>query len=227
MSHINRVFDLFVPNMFPTITEEYVMEVFRKLDIGIVSRVDFKFKTDRNGKRYKSAYIFLNRWLDSTAADELQRKIETATFANPARVVYNGRYSWIILENKKTVEQFKAAPLVRQTCHADTYPDYEPLQPVLSRIPLQSYPTQDLHTERETYDFAQEDDTTLKTEVDNLRMENQDLSTSLAEVRQRNLALQEEIVQLHNVREVDHLHFTEEIMLLEQRIADLEKDKIE
>jgi hypothetical protein len=225
MSHINRVFDLFVPNMFPTITEEYVMEVFRKLDIGIVSHVDFKFKTDRNGKRYKSAYIFLNRWFDSTTADELQRKIETATFANPARLVYNGRYSWIILENKKTAEQFKAVPLVRQTCHEDTYPDYEPLRPVLSRIPLQSYPKQDLHTEREN-DFSQ-DDMTLKTEVDNLRMENEDLSISLAEVRQWNMALQEEIVHLHNIREVDHLHFTEEIMLLKQRIADLEKDKTE
>jgi hypothetical protein len=207
--------------MFPNITEEYVVEVFRKLDIGEVRHVDFKFKKDRNGKLYKSAHIFMNCWFLCDTANDLQNKIKTATFQKPARIVYNDPYNWVLLENKTTAPA--ATPLVRQTCNVDTYP--KPFVPPPYSAAQSQKVTEDCDFYEEFDDEAENQElTTANLTIDNLRMENEDLLRCISDLESENSELQHDIEEMHEVRVVDHSDFNEQILLLEQRIADLEKE---
>jgi hypothetical protein len=225
MSRVTQKFDLFVPNMFPNITGEYVVEVFRKLDIGEVRHVDFNFKKDRNGKLYKSAHIFMHRWFNCETAIDLQNKILTATFQKPARVVYNDPYNWVLLENKTTKPV--ARELVRQTCHANTYPKPSVTPAPYSavkKVTEQEYDEEYEYEEEDEEEEEEDDIRALTTEIDNLRMENEDLSRGISELETKNAELQHEVEEMHGVRMVDHSEFNEQLSLLEQRIADLEKE---
>jgi hypothetical protein len=97
MTSINQQLSLFVPYMFPNITEARVAKVFSSLNLGAVHHVDFVGKTDKNGKRYNAAYIHFDYWCDNDVAAGFQERV-----TNPdkeARVVYDEPWYWIVLEN--------------------------------------------------------------------------------------------------------------------------------
>jgi hypothetical protein len=109
-SSINQSLSLFVPYMFPNITEARVASVFFSTGLGEVHHVDFISKTDKNGKRYNSAYVHFKRWFDGTTVSNFQERV-----VNPdkeARVVYDDPWFWIVLENTaiKTEVKTEAKP---------------------------------------------------------------------------------------------------------------------
>ena len=88
---------LFVPYMFPNITQSRVAKIFILLHLGEVDHVDFVPKTDKNGKPYNAAYIHFHRWFECSAAINFQERV-----LNPnkeARIVYDEPWFWIVLEN--------------------------------------------------------------------------------------------------------------------------------
>ena len=86
---------LFIPYVFPKITEEDVARVFKPY--GNVSHVDFCDKTDKNGKHYKNAFIHFEFWRDSPANREFQRLVIAG---ESMKVKYDGEWFWSVLLNK-------------------------------------------------------------------------------------------------------------------------------
>jgi hypothetical protein len=97
MSSINQQLSLFVPYMFPNITEARVSAVFSALLLGEVHHVDFIPKTDKNGKSYNAAYIHFAHWYESDTAARFQERVTNP--GKEARLVYDEPWFWIVLEN--------------------------------------------------------------------------------------------------------------------------------
>jgi hypothetical protein len=97
MSSINQNLSLFIPHVFPNITEDRIAGIFNTYSIGQVSRVDFVGKTDKNGKFYNAAYVHFDAWFNNSAVENFQERV-----LNPnkeARIVYDDPWYWIVLEN--------------------------------------------------------------------------------------------------------------------------------
>jgi hypothetical protein len=97
MSSINQQLSLFVPYMFPNITETRVALVFSHLHLGEVNHVDFIPKTDKKGRSYNAAYIHFDYWYEGSTVAHFQERV-----LNPdkeARLVYDEPWFWIVLEN--------------------------------------------------------------------------------------------------------------------------------
>jgi len=105
MSSINQQLSLFVPYMFPNITEARVSAVFSALLLGEVHHVDFIPKTDKNGKSYNAAYIHFAFWHESDTAARFQERVTNP--GKEARLVYDEPWFWIVLENT-AVKSYKA-----------------------------------------------------------------------------------------------------------------------
>ena len=88
---------VYIPHVFPNISEERIRAIFDKLNIGKVSNVDFVAKFDRNGRPYNAAYIHFYYWHNTTAAFNLQKRILDP--AQEARIVYDDPWHWVLLEN--------------------------------------------------------------------------------------------------------------------------------
>jgi hypothetical protein len=138
----NPVMSLYIPHVFRNIDEERIVAVFKILGIGNVRKVDFVLKQDKNGSLYNSVYIHFAQWYDTIAARNLQDRILSSTPANPAKLVYDDPWHWIVLENtaKKHVPGGKkicldlspstgCGPPVRQIadCRGPRSDDFEPM----------------------------------------------------------------------------------------------------
>lgn len=97
MTSINQQLSLFVPYMFPNITEARVSAIFSALLLGEVHHVDFIPKTDKNGKSYNAAYIHFAFWHESDTAARFQERVTNP--GKEARLVYDEPWFWIVLEN--------------------------------------------------------------------------------------------------------------------------------
>ena len=86
---------LFIPRISPNFTGDDIAKVFEKLKIGVVEMINFVPKIDRNGRRYKSAYIRFESWFEGTIAANFQARV-----LNPkkeARIVYDDPKYWVVL----------------------------------------------------------------------------------------------------------------------------------
>ena len=88
---------LFLPYIYPNITQERICSVFANNRIGDVNHVDFIDKIDKSGRKYKSAYIHFEKWYVNKTSYNFQEKV-----TNPekeARIVYDDPYYWTVLPN--------------------------------------------------------------------------------------------------------------------------------
>jgi hypothetical protein len=100
MSSIDQSLSLFIPRVFPNITQERIMSICYVLGLGDVKRVDRVLKQDANGNEYYSVYIHFERWYETNAVANFQERV-----TNPdkeARIVYDDPWYWIVLANKGT-----------------------------------------------------------------------------------------------------------------------------
>jgi hypothetical protein len=98
MSSVDQSLSLFIPRVFPNITQERIAEIFYVLGLGDVKRVDRVLKQDANGNEYYSVYVHFEQWYESSTAANFQERV-----TNPekeARIVYDDPWWWIVLENK-------------------------------------------------------------------------------------------------------------------------------
>ena len=84
---------LYIPSVTPTTDEEQIKYVFKILDLGVVSRVDFVNKENGN----MMAFVHMDYWMINNSSYHLQERIVNE---GQAKIVYNDPYYWIVMENK-------------------------------------------------------------------------------------------------------------------------------
>ena len=93
---------LFIPRVFPSVTEKKMKDIFHSQQIGDVERVDFIEKTDKFGKKYKNAYLHFNQWYSNKTSDGFRARVCAHPGAQ-ARIVYDDPWYWTVLENTYTM----------------------------------------------------------------------------------------------------------------------------
>jgi hypothetical protein len=91
----NPKLSLFIPRVTKNTTERQIKDVFKKLDLGLVSRVDFVEKQDN--KDILTAFVHFSFWFDTTSAYHLQEHIFNH---QQGKIVYADPSYWILMENK-------------------------------------------------------------------------------------------------------------------------------
>lgn len=86
---------IFIPCVTNTTTEEQIKRVFKNLDLGIVSRVDFVEKDSTS--KYFMAFVHFDYWLINNSSYHLQERILNY---GQGKIVYNDPYYWIVMENQ-------------------------------------------------------------------------------------------------------------------------------
>ena len=85
---------LFIPRVSVTVTKQQMAHVFLKQKLAAVSDIQFEYKTDEYGRKYKTAVIQLHGWFDNVAAQNLKRKITTKF----GRIVYQDPKQWTVFK---------------------------------------------------------------------------------------------------------------------------------
>ena len=89
---------LFIPRVFPSVTEKNMKDIFHSQQLGDVERVDFVEKIDKFGKKYKNANIHFNQWYSNKTAEGFRARVCAHPGAQ-ARIVYDDPWYWTVLEN--------------------------------------------------------------------------------------------------------------------------------
>lgn len=96
-STINQSMSLFIAYVFPNIGLHRIINIFQDANLGVVSRVDFIKKIDKNGKVFNNIYIHFHNWLESEEAQQFQDSIRDPEAKTTLQ--YDGPWFWIVLEN--------------------------------------------------------------------------------------------------------------------------------
>jgi hypothetical protein len=98
MSSAIKNISLYIPHVYTNYDKEFIINVFKNLDIGQVKYVDFVLKFGKDGKEYYAAYVHFENWFETETAVNFQERV-----LNPnkeARLIYEDPWYWIVLENK-------------------------------------------------------------------------------------------------------------------------------
>ena len=97
--HFRPNMSLYIPSVTASTTEEQIARVFKSLNIGVVSRVDFvdKDKETELGAVQRMAFIHFDFWYINNTSYHLQERIIEH---GQGKIVYNDPYYWIVMENK-------------------------------------------------------------------------------------------------------------------------------
>lgn len=98
LNNIDPNLSVFIPFVFPNITEDRIVKVFNQLQLGAVERVDFVDKLNPDGKSYKMAFIHMLSWYMNVSVAGIHEKL---TSGNSARIVYDDPWFWNMYVNKK------------------------------------------------------------------------------------------------------------------------------
>jgi hypothetical protein len=109
MSSVDQSLSLFIPRVFPNITQERISDIFYTFGIGNVRRVDRVLKHDAEGNEYYSVYVHFEEWYETLSVARFQERVKNPD--KEAHIVYDDPWYWIVLENKST----KRVPGQRKT----------------------------------------------------------------------------------------------------------------
>lgn len=90
---------LFIPHVYPNLTQEFIAGVFEKLALGKVDHIDLVSKIDRKGKPYNSAYIYFVCWNSGNAMQDFQNLVKDPR--KEARIKYDRSRYWVVLQNTR------------------------------------------------------------------------------------------------------------------------------
>ena len=104
MTTFNNKLSIFIPRVLSEwANEEIISNVFKKLDIGEVERIDFVEKTDKYNNTYYQAFIHFKEWSDTTISHNIQKKIFDPE--QVSKIVYDDPKYWIILKNNNPMTE--------------------------------------------------------------------------------------------------------------------------
>ena len=122
----NQLMSLFIAYVFPNIGLHRIINIFQDANIGIVSRVDFIKKTDKNGKPFNNIYVHFHRWFDSEEAQKFQTSIKDPEAKTTLQ--YDGPWFWIVLENTFKKQEVKEVKEVKEKNNNNMYRSFPKLQ---------------------------------------------------------------------------------------------------
>jgi hypothetical protein len=97
--YINQSMSLYIPHVFPTIGKRFIANLFMKLDLGKVSRIDFVAKYNYNtDEHYNNVYIHFEYWFENRSVQRFQESIQNRV--KTTKLVYDDPWYWIVLENQ-------------------------------------------------------------------------------------------------------------------------------
>jgi hypothetical protein len=111
-STINQSMSLFIAYVFPNISIHRIINIFQEANLGVVSRVDFIKKIDKNGKSFNNIYIHFHRWFESEEAQKFQDSIKDPEAKTTLQ--YDGPWFWIVLENTYKKQEKEEEPRQEQ-----------------------------------------------------------------------------------------------------------------
>jgi hypothetical protein len=100
--NVNQHMSLLIPRIFPNRTnEQHIIDIFRRLHIGDVFKVDIIRKKDKRGQRYPifQAFVYFSAWYENDIAYHFQQRI--CSEKKHTRVVYDDPWYWVVFENTK------------------------------------------------------------------------------------------------------------------------------
>jgi len=143
-------YSVYIPRVFSNITEDNIRNIFSKLDIGEVSRVDFIAKENSKGEKYNMVFVWFSHWNDeNSAAMNLKERIEDPN--TQAKFVYDDPWYWILLPNTSKGETSNVGEQANTTQVEQQPVQQQPVQqqPVqqqpVQQQPVQQQPVYDQH----------------------------------------------------------------------------------
>ncbi len=88
---------LYIPHVFPNLTDEYIKNVFEEQKIGEVSHIDIVTKIRVDGNTYNTVYVHFKKWYENENALQIKNTVQQN---KEAKFMYNEPWYWIVLENK-------------------------------------------------------------------------------------------------------------------------------
>lgn len=104
VSHFRPNMSLYIPSVTGTTSEEQIARIFKSLNIGVVSRVDFIDKDSQHdsGSNHRMAFVHFDFWYINNTSYHLQERILDQ---GQGKIVYNDPYYWIVMENSNPRSQ--------------------------------------------------------------------------------------------------------------------------
>lgn len=98
---IDQNLQIYIPLILENhITEEYIVDIFNKLDIGRISSVDFFSRCDGG----RVALISMSQWYENVTVMHLQEKIKKTE--DTAKIIYDDPNYWILLKSNNNIQRF-------------------------------------------------------------------------------------------------------------------------
>ena len=88
---------LCIPRVFNNITEARIYQVFDKLGLGKISRLDIKERQNKKGETFKRVYVHFDKWFLNEDAQAARRKLVSG---KEIRIVYDNPWFWKVSANK-------------------------------------------------------------------------------------------------------------------------------
>jgi hypothetical protein len=92
-----NIISLCIPRVKPTITKTEIMNIFYKLDVGKIDRIDIINKKTVQGDNYKRVFLHFNHWNNNEYANEVKERLSQG---KDIKVVYDFPWFWKISANK-------------------------------------------------------------------------------------------------------------------------------
>jgi hypothetical protein len=104
LSHFRPNMSLYIPSVTGSTTQEQIARVFKSLNIGVVSRVDFIDKDTQHGSgtNHRMAFVHFDFWYINNTSYHLQERILEQ---GQGKIVYNDPYYWIVMANSNPRSQ--------------------------------------------------------------------------------------------------------------------------
>jgi len=94
-------FSLCIPRVFSNITAERIISIFEFYSLGTPCQIDLVAKRNADGTPYNIAYIHFNGgWKNTQRVKDFQESVAMSTFEDPQKLIYDGPWFWIILQNR-------------------------------------------------------------------------------------------------------------------------------
>ena len=90
---------LCIPRVKNTITKKEILNIFNKLDLGKLERIDIVSKKSIQGDDYKKVFLHFKYWNNSEYTDQIKERLING---HDIKVVYDFPWFWKISLNKFT-----------------------------------------------------------------------------------------------------------------------------
>ena len=95
-----RVGSFCIPRIPLETTKSDIFQIFNKINIVRLERVDILHKKSPKGEEYKMAFLYFNKWYDTSTAEQAKERILSG---KDIKVVYAFPWFWKITADRRSV----------------------------------------------------------------------------------------------------------------------------